>query len=297
MIEFIDTHRGEFGVDPICQELQIAPSSYYAANARPPSPRAVRDEQLKAHVQRVFEDNYSCYGVRKMYLALREEGVEVARCTVERLMRALGLVGTSRGHRKRVTTTPATGENRPPDLLRRDFTAPAPNTRWVADITYIRTLLGFVYAAFIIDVYSRMVVGFAVSSSLRAELAVDALEMAVARRGPHLTGLIHHSDRGSQYLSLRYTQRLADAGIAPSVGTAGDSYDNALAESFIGLYKTELIDNPTLAKIWAGRRHVEHGTAAYLYWFNTRRFHSACDDRTPAAYEVAYHAAQQPASA
>jgi putative transposase len=142
-----------------------------------------------------------------------------------------------------------------------------------------------------------MVVGFAVSSSLRAELAVDALEMAVARRGPHLTGLIHHSDRGSQYLSLRYTQRLADAGIAPSVGTAGDSYDNALAESFIGLYKTELIDNPTLAKIWAGRRHVEHGTAAYLYWFNTRRFHSACDDLTPAAYELAYHAAQQPTSA
>lgn len=297
MIDYIDRHKQEFGVEPICRALremylQIAPSTYYAAKARPPSPRARRDEQLKATILRIWRDNRGVYGARKVWRALRREGLAVARCTVERLMRALGIAGAVRGRPKR-TTLPDPAAVRPADLLRRDFTAPAPNRRWVADITYVPTWSGFVYAAFIIDVFSRRVIGWRVAEHLRADLALDALEMAIwtrTRAGQPLAGLVHHSDRGSQYLSIRYTQRLADVAAVASVGSKGDSYDNALAESFHGLFKTECIhrDGP-----WKGVADVEAATCGYLHWFNTERLHSACADRPPAEFEDDYHRGQR----
>ena len=287
MTAFIDQKRGQFGVEPICRVVQVAPSSYYAAKTRPPSARAVSDEQLMAQIRRVHEGNRGVYGARKVWRQLHRDGIEVARCTVERLMRQQGLAGAVRGTPKR-TTVADTEASRPADLLHRDFTAPAPNLRWVADITYLRTRSGFVYAAFVIDVFSRMVIGWQVANHLRADLALAALEMAIWRRQSvdGLPGLVHHSDRGGQYLAIRYTRRLADAGAVASVGSTGDSYDDALAESFHGLFKTELIgrDGP-----WTGVADVELATLDYLDWFNNHRLHSACGDRPPAEFEAAYH--------
>ncbi|WP_051738403.1 IS3 family transposase, partial [Pseudonocardia autotrophica] len=260
MIAYIDGHRSEFGVEPICRVLAaagvaIAPSSYYAAKTRPLSARRRRDEVLKTEIVRVFEANYRVYGADKIWAALNRQagsgegplaGVRVARCTVERLMRELGLRGAVRGKTVRTTVAApgsAAGDTRP-DLVERRFRAPGPNRLWVADLTYVRTWSGWVYAAFVIDVYSRMVVGWQLARHLRTDVALDALEMALWRRAQQqhdLAGLVHRSDRGVQYLAIRYTERLAEAGAVCSVGSRGDSYDNALAESFHGLFKTELV--------------------------------------------------------
>ena len=285
MTRFIDTHRDRWGVEPICRVLQVAPSGYYAAMGRPPSARALRDEALKVEIARVHKENYCVYGAWKVWRQLGREGIGVGRGRVARLMRALGICGVVRGKRQR-TTTPAEAGQRPADLVERDFSAPAPNRLWVADLTYVATWAGFCYVAFIVDAFSRMIVGWRVSTSLRADLALDALEMAIwARQGEGLDGLVHHSDRGVQYLSVRYTERLAAEGAVASVGSRGDSYDNALAETVNGLYKTELIGRHGP---WRTAEQVELATAAWVDWWNQRRLHGAIGAIPPAEYEAAW---------
>jgi putative transposase len=287
---YIDEQRVTFGVEPICRALEIAPSSYYAARSRPPSARAVRDATLSADIGRIHLANYAVYGARKLWHALRREGTAVGRDQVARLMRGLGLAGAVRGKTRR-TTVSSELSPRPADLAERVFAAPAPNRLWLADITYVSTWSGFCYTAFVIDAFSRRIVGWRVSSSLRAELALDALEMAIwSRRSDDLAGLVHHSDRGVQYLSIRYTERLADEGAVTSVGSKGDSFDNALAETVNGLYKTELIraQGP-----WRTADQVELATAAWVAWWNAERLHSACGDIPPAEFEAAYHSRLQ----
>ena len=269
--------------------LEVAPSTYYSAVARRPCRRQVRDGELKAHIRRVFEDNYGVYGARKVWRQLNREQVVVARCTVERLMRQMGLAGRVRG-RRRKTTIPDSTADRPEDLVERAFAATAPNQLWVADITYVATWSGFAYVAFVTDVFSRRIVGWRVSSNLRADLALDALEMAIwSRKDAAFPDLVHHSDRGVQYLSIRYTERLADIGAASSVGSRGDSYDNALAESVFGLYKAELI---SMQAPWRTIEDVELATLSWVHWWNTRRLHSAIGNIPPVEYEAAYYAAQ-----
>jgi putative transposase len=286
MTKYIDAHRDRFGVEPICQTLAVAPSTYYASRSRPPSARAVKDAELKPRITQVHSGNFGVYGVRKVWHQLRREDVEVGRDRVGRLMAELGLCGVTRTKKVR-TTNPAPESERPADLVDRVFTASAPDRLWVADLTYVWTHSGFCYTAFIIDAFSRRIVGWRVSSSLRTDLALDALEMAIFVRGGHdLTGLIHHSDRGSQYLAIRYTERLEDAGAVNSVGSKGDSYDNALAETVNGLYKAELIGR---RGPWRSVEQVELETAAWVHWWNTDRLHSACGDVPPAEYEAAYH--------
>jgi putative transposase len=285
MIRFVDEQRARWGVEPICRTLAIAPSSYYAAKVRPPSARAVADEQLGAEISRLHADHFSVYGVRKAWRALRREGIVIGRDRVGRLMHALGLVGATRSKRIR-TTRSALVSQRPADLVERVFAASAPNRLWVADLTYVWTRAGFVYAAFVVDAFSRAIVGWRVMTSLRAELALDALEMALWARGPTLAGLVHHSDRGVQYLAIRYTERLAEVDAVSSVGSRGDSYDNALAESVIGLYKAELIARHGP---WLTVEQVELATARWVDFWNTRRLHTACGDLPPAEYEADYH--------
>jgi putative transposase len=293
MTRYIDTHRDTFGVEPICRTLAIAPSTYYVARNRPPSARAVRDAELKPKIRRVHEGNFAVYGTRKVWHQLRREDVEVGRDRVARLMAELGLCGATRTKKVR-TTTAAPASERPADLVDRVFTAQAPDRLWVADLTYVWTRSGFCYTAFVIDAFSRRIVGWRVSSSLRTDLALDALEMAIfVRAGHDLTGLIHHSDRGGQYLAIRYTERLEDAGVVNSVGSKGDSYDNALAETVNGLYKAELINR---RGPWRSVEQVELETAAWVHWWNTDRLHSACEDIPPADYEAAYWAGQQEAT-
>ena len=248
IVDYIDAHRHLHGVEPICRVLteagtQIAPSTYYAAKTRPPSARAVSDAATTTVIKRIHAENYGVYGVRKVHAQLRREGHHVARCTVARLMRAAGLRGISRAKGPR-TTIPGSGPDTRPDLLDRNFAAAAPDRVWVADITYCRTFTGWVYAAFVVDVFSRRVVGWQLSRSLRTDLALDALEMGLwtrAHAGRDTKGVIAHSDKGVQYLAVRYTQRLAEAGAVASVGSTGDSYDNALAEAFNSLFKAELV--------------------------------------------------------
>ena len=286
MTTFIDEQRARWGVEPICRILAIAPSSYYAAKVRAPSARAIRDAALSADITRIHAAHFSVYGVRKAWRVLRREGIEVGRDQVGRLMRGLGLAGATRTKRIR-TTKPATVSVRPADLVERVFAAAAPNRLWVADLTYVWTRAGFVYTAFIVDVFSRAIVGWRVLASLRAELALDALEMAIwSRRGSDLSGLVHHSDRGVQYLAIRYTERLAEADAVGSVGSRGDSYDNALAETVNGLYKAELINRHGP---WRSVDEVELATARWVHFWNTRRLHSACGDVPPAEFEAAYH--------
>ena len=285
MIAYIDAHKERFGVEPICEQLPIAPSTYYAAKVRPPSNRAVRDEGLKPEIQRVYRESYDgVYGARKVWKQLDREGIPVARCTVERLMRILGLYGVRRGAFK-VTTTPDINVHRPADLVERDFRASRPNQLWVADITFVATWSGFVYVAFVTDVFSRKIVGWRVSRSLRSDLALDALEMALWARGKNAEGLVHHSDRGCQYLSIRYTERLAEAGAVASVGSRGDSYDNALAETINGLYKTEVIRRKGP---WKNIDDVEFATLEWVDWFNNRRLLEPIGDIPPAEYEMLY---------
>lgn len=290
MIAYIDRHRERFGVEPICEVLRVAPSTYYAAKKRPPCERARRDAELRTEIRRVFLDNYGVYGARKVWRQLNREGISVARCTVERLMRQTGLAGRVRGRRRR-TTIPAEPATRPADLVERCFAAPDPNRLWVADITYVATWSGFAYVAFVTDVFSRRIVGWRVSNTLRADLALDALEMAIwTRKAERLPGLVHHSDRGVQYLSIVYTERLAEAGAVTSVGSRGDSYDNALAETMIGLYKAELI---TMQGPWRTVEDVELATLGWVHWWNTQRLHSAIGDVPPAEFEAAHYAQRQ----
>ena len=289
MISYIDGDREEFGVEPICDTLQFAPSTYYAAKKRPPSARQLRDEELKPEIKRVHKENFSVYGARKVWRQLHREETAVARCTVERLMGDLGLEGRRRG-RKHRTTVPAETEARPADLVDRQFTASAPNLLWIADITYVATWSGFAYTSFIFDVFSRRIVGWRVSKSLRADLALDALEQAIWTRQTedceecnNLDGLVHHSDRGVQYLSIRYTERLAAEGAITSVGSKGDSYDNAMAESIIGLYKSELI---TMQGPWRTIEDVELATLTWVHWWNTKRLLEPIGDIPPVEYET-----------
>ena len=289
MTTFIDEQRARWGVEPICRTLQVAPSSYYAAKARPPSARSIRDGQLAETIREVHRNHFGVYGVRKLWRQLRREGEAVGRDQVGRLMRLVGLQGVTRTKRIR-TTKPAIVEQRPADLVERVFTAPAPNRLWVADVTYVWTRSGFVYTAFVVDAFSRAIVGWRVMASLRAELALDALEMAIWARGPGLADLVHHSDRGSQYLAIRYTERLAEADAVSSVGSRGDSYDNALAETVNGLYKAELINR---RGPWRTVDEVELATAVWVDFWNTHRLHEACGDIPPAEFEAAYHSRLQ----
>jgi putative transposase len=281
-VALIDAYRDQFGVEPICQVLEVAPSTYYAAKSRPTSARHLRDEELKVEIARVHDENFGVYGVEKVWRQLNREGICVGRDRVARLMRDLNLEGVVRGQRKR-TTVASDLDERPADLVDRNFRAPAPNRLWVADLTYVSTWSGFVYVAFIIDVFSRSIVGWRVSDSLHAELALDALEMAIwVQRNQELEGLVHHSDRGVQYLAIRYTERLADAGAVRSVGSRGDSYDNALAETVVGLYKAELINR---RGPWRNLEQVELVTAEWVDWWNQRRLHGATDNLPPAEFE------------
>ena len=285
MIAYIDTNRGSFGVEPICRYLPIAPSTYYDAKSRPPSARSVRDEELKAEIERVHAGNFGVYGARKVWRQLKREGIDVARCTVERLMRSLGLEGVRRGKKKR-TTVPDEEAPRPADLVNRDFTAARPNRLRVADLSYVATWSGFAYVAFVIDAYSRFIVGWRASTSLRTDLVLDALEMAIwARRRGSLPELVHQGDRGSQYLSIAYTERLEGAGVSLSVGSRGDAYDNALAETVIGLYKTDLIRN---RGPWRNLDEVEYATLEWVDWFNHRRLLEPIGNIPPAEFEAYY---------
>ena len=291
MSRYIEAHRDRFGVEPICQALAIAPSTYYAAKGRPLSARACRDAELRPEITRVHRENFGVYGTEKVWRQLAREGIAVGRDRVARLMRACSLRGVRRGAFKR-TTQSDDRSPRPADLVERNFRAPAPNRLWVADLTYVATWQGFCYVAFIIDVFSRMIVGWRVSTSLRSDLALDALEMAVwSRKEADLSGLVHHSDRGGQYLSIRYSERLGEAGAVASVGSRGDSYDNALAETVNGLFKAELIRRHAP---WRTTESVELATLGWVDWWNHRRLHGACNDVPPAEFEALYYA-QQPA--
>jgi putative transposase len=294
-VNFITRYRDRWGVEPICSALQVAPSTFYAAVGRKPSRRSERDEQLKIEITRVHRENFGVYGIEKVWRQLNREGVKVGRDRVARLMDDLDLEGVVRGRGKRITTVAAEVDSRPADLIERDFTAAAPNTKWVADLTYVSTWSGFVYVAFVIDVYSRFSVGWRVLNSLRTDLALDALEMAIwARRTRDLTGLIHHSDRGVQYVSIRYTARLAEVGAVSSVGSRGDSYDNALAEAVNGLYKSR---SHSQERPWRSMDQVEFATAAWVHWWNHQRLHSAVGDMPPAEFEALYYRQQQAAVA
>jgi putative transposase len=285
MISFIEEHRMEHGVEPICKVLPIAPSTYYAVLAvtRDPSQasaRARRDADLMPEVQRVWDENFRVYGVRKVWHQLRREGFNVARCTVERLMRRLGIQGVVRG-KVRKTTIPDPVMPCPFDKVNRQFRAPAPNCLWVSDFTYVSTWQGFVYVAFVIDTYANRIVGWRASRSQQTQFVLDALEQALCERRPG-KGLTHHSDRGGQYLSIRYTERLGEAGLEPSVGSVGDSYDNALAETIIGLFKTEVIHR---LGPWKSADAVEWETLKWVDWFNKRRLLGPVGNIPPAEAE------------
>ena len=292
MRTFIDRHRETYGVEPLCKLLQVAPSGYWRHAARQRNPslrsaRAQRDELLIPQIQRVWQANFQVYGVRKVWRQLLREGTPVARCTVERLMRELGLQGVIRGKPVKTTISDKAAPC-PLDQVNRQFHAPAPNMLWVSDFTYVATWAGFVYVAFVIDVYARYIVGWRVSRTAHASFVLDALEQAIYDRRPvHRGGLIHHSDRGSQYVSIKYTERLAEAGIEPSVGSVGDSYDNALAETINGLYKAEVIHR---RGPWRSLEAVEYATLEWVDWFNNRRLLAPIGNIPPAEAEERYYA-------
>ena len=290
-----------WGVEPICTTLEIAPSTYYDAKKRPPSARAVRDAELRPALRDLWERNYSVYGRRKLTKAAGRAGLDVGRDQVARLMRAEGIRGASRS-KKRFTTRSDPAALRAPDLMNRDFTAAAPNKKWVADFTYCSTWSGIVYIAFVIDVFSRRIVGWKAARTMHASLVVDALNMAAwVRRGVDIDGVVCHSDAGAQYTSISYTDRLDEIGAAPSIGTIGDSYDNAMAETTIGLFKTELHRNPAaLARNggpWRGLDDLEIATCGWVSWFNDERLHGELGDLTPAEVEDAYRHQSQPDAA
>lgn len=291
MKAFIDEHRGAYGVEPICKVMQIAPSTYWLHAQRQARPelrpeRVKRDDVLAHEVRRVWQANMQVYGVRKVWRQLHREGLEVARCTVGRLMRRQGLQGAVRGKKLR-TTMPDPAAARPSDKVQRVFYAERPNQLWVSDFTYVSTWQGFVYVAFVIDVFARRIVGWRVSSTMRTDFVLEALEQALYERRPGGdAGLIHHSDRGSQYVSIRYTERLAEAGIEPSVGSAGDAYDNAMAETINGLYKTEVINKRAP---WKTKESVELATLEWVAWFNHHRLLEPIGNIPPAEAEANYY--------
>jgi transposase InsO family protein len=295
MIRFVDEYRSAFGVEPICRVLAIAPSTYHAHAARninpaAAPPRVQRDAMLKREIQRVFNENFGVYGVRKVWHQLKREGFDVARCTVARLMKTMGLQGVIRSKAKR-TTVADPARPCPLDHVNRQFEAPRPNALWVSDFTYVSTWTGFVYVAFVIDAFARKIVGWRVSRSAETAFVLDALEQALHDRKPFVdAGLVHHSDRGVQYVSIKYTERLAEAGIEPSVGSVGDSYDNALAETINGLYKAEVIwrRGP-----WRSFEAVEYATLEWVDWFNNRRLLSSIGYIPPAEAEANYYACQE----
>jgi transposase InsO family protein len=297
MTGFVDAYRDDYGVEPICKIIKIAPSTYHEHARRRQQPetapaRVRRDTASKEEIQRVFDENFKVYGARKIWRQLKREGHDVARCTVERLMQDMGLQGVIRGKKVRTTVsdkaTPC-----PLDHVNRDFKSPRPNVLWVSDFTYVATWTGFVYVAFVIDAYARRIVGWRVSRSAHAGFVLDALEQAIAERRPGAGGLVHHSDRGVQYVSIKYTERLAEAGLVPSVGSVGDSYDNALAETINGLYKAEVIwrRGP-----WRSFEAVEFATLEWVDWFNNRRLLEPIGNIPPAEAEARYYEAlEEPA--
>jgi transposase InsO family protein len=296
MIAFIDDHRATYGVEPICRVLPIAPSTYHEQAARRRDPerlpaRARCDARLRVKIRRVFDEHFHVYGVRKVWRQLNREGEDVARCTVARLMQAMGLAGAIRGKPERTTVSNKAAPC-PLDRVNRQFRAPAPNRLWVSDFTYVATWSGMVYAAFVIDTFARRIVGWRVSRTAHAGFVLDALEQALHdRRSAQGAGLVHHSDRGVQYLSIRYTERLAEAGIRPSVGSVGDGYDNALAESVIGLFKTEVIHR---RGPWRSFEAVEYATLEWVDWFNHRRLLEPIGNIPPAEAEQNYYAVKRP---
>ncbi len=290
MNAYIDQHRDTYGVEPICKVLQVAPSAYrrHAARQRNPelrSARAKRDEWLSPHIERVWQANMQVYGAQKVWKQMNRENIAVARCTVERLMRRLGLQGVRRGKTVR-TTTPDTSAPCPLDRVNRQFKADRPNQLWVSDFTYVSTWQGWLYVAFVVDVFARCIVGWRVSTTMTTDFVLDALEQALYARQPDPDALIHHSDRGSQYVSIRYSERLAEAGIEPSVGSKGDSYDNALAETINGLYKAELIHR---RGPWKTRESVELATLEWVAWFNHQRLMGPLGYIPPAEAEANYY--------
>jgi putative transposase len=292
MVSFIDAHRAAYGVESICAQLPIAPSLYYEHKAREAQPerlppRLRRDRALVPEIRRVYEENFQVYGARKVWRQLGRESQVVARCTVERVMHGLGLQGVVRGRKCRTTISDDSAE-RPLDRVNRQFAANRPNQLWVADFTYVATWSGFVYVAFVIDVFARRIIGWRVARSMQTELVLDALEQALWSRSG-TKGVVHHSDRGSQYLSIRYSERLAEAKAEPSVGSVGDSYDNALAETIIGLYKTEVIHR---RGPWRHIDAVEYATLEWVDWFNHRRLLEPIGNVPPAELELAYHRQQ-----
>jgi transposase InsO family protein len=298
MIAFIDDHRKAYGVEPICRVLPIAPSTFreHAARRRDPDrapARVRRDQALKPEIARVFAENFAVYGVRKVWRQMKREGFELARCTVERLMGEMGLQGVIRGKPVRTTISDKAAPC-PLDHVNRQFHAPAPNRLWLSDFTYVATWSGFVYVAFVIDAYARRIVGWRASRTAHAGFVLDALEQALHDRRPaHRGGLIHHSDRGSQYVSIKYTERLAQAGVEPSVGSVGDSYDNALAETINGLYKAEVIHR---RGPWKSFEAVEFATLEWVDWFNNRRLLEPIGNIPPAEAEAAYYTALEPSA-
>ena len=290
MIRFVDAYRDDHGVEPICRVLEIAPSTYHAHARRRSQPetasrRVRRDVELTQEIRRVFDENFQVYGVRKVWRQLRREGFDVARCTVARLMKKMALQGVIRGRRVR-TTVADTAAPCPLDHVNRQFKAPRPNVLWVSDFTYVATWVGFVYVAFVIDAYARRIVGWRVSRSAHAGFVLDALEQAIHDRKPVCGGIVHHSDRGVQYVSIKYTERLAEAGLMPSVGSVGDSYDNALAETINGLYKAEVIHR---RGPWRTLEAVEYATLEWVDWFNNRRLLEPIGNVPPAEAEAAYY--------
>jgi putative transposase len=293
MVAFIDAHRSEYGVEPICAELPIAPSTYYELKARERDPERVpprqrRDALLCDEIRRVWRENFCVYGARKTWRQLNREQIPVARCTIERLMGKIGLCGAIRGKAFK-TTIPDEKTQRPADLVERQFTAERPNQLWVADFTYVATWQGFVFVAFVVDVFARCIVGWRVSSSIKTDLVLDALEQALHARSD-TDGLVHHSDKGSQYLSIRYSERLTQEGIQASVVSTGDSYDNALAETIIGLYKTEVIRR---RGPWRNIEAVEFATLEWVDWFNNRRLLEPIGNVPPVEFERAYYRRQE----
>jgi putative transposase len=294
MISFVDAYRDDYGVEPICRVLAIAPSTYHAHASRRSKPetapaRVKRDALLSVEIKRVFNENFQVYGVRKVWRQLKREGYEVARCTVARLMKKMALQGVIRGRRVR-TTVSDNAAPCPLDHVNRRFRAPRPNSLWVSDFTYVATWTGFVYVAFVIDAYARRIVGWRVSRSAHAGFVLDALEQALHDRKPVSGDLVHHSDRGVQYVSIRYTERLAEAGLVPSVGSVGDSYDNALAETINGLYKAEVIHR---RGPWRSLEAVEYATLEWVDWFNNRRLLEPIGHVPPAEAEATYYAAME----
>jgi putative transposase len=297
-VAFIDAHRDAvvegrpLGVEPICRVLQVAPSTYYAAKTRPPSARARRDVELVAQLVALWEQNYRVYGARKLWKAAGRAGLDVGRDQVARLMRVAGIEGARRSKRVRTTRADPIAA-RHPDLVQRRFRAEAPNQLWVTDLTYVPTWAGTAYVCFIVDAFSRMIVGWRVAAHMRTTMILDALEMARWSRGTKLAGLRCHSDAGSQFTSVRYGERLAEIGAVPSIGSVGDSFDNALAETVNGYYKAELIRGPATSRPWKTVEDVELATLGWVHWHNTRRLHSYLGDHPPAEHEQAFYAAHR----